>query len=57
MDEVKLKSDKHCIDCKTEYRKEIVAEIRECCSKCPRVYQLDHDPVHRKPKKKSRGRK
>lgn len=50
--DVKWKSDKHCIDCKREHRKEIISEVQESCKKCPKMFKTEKDRNYPKAKKK-----
>ncbi|MFT9498038.1 hypothetical protein [Anaerosolibacter sp.] len=43
MDEVKFKSDKHCIECKIQIRKEVIAEVKEACNGCKKINKVDKD--------------
>lgn len=52
MDEVKFKSDKHCIECRSQTRKDIIAEVREACGGCKKINNVEHEKNHKQAKKR-----
>ncbi|WP_165000456.1 hypothetical protein [Anaerophilus nitritogenes] len=47
MDDVKWKSDKHCIECRKKIRKEIIKEIQESCKDCKKMYRIENKESHK----------
>ncbi|MFT9493404.1 hypothetical protein [Anaerosolibacter sp.] len=43
MDEVKFKSDKHCVECRIQTRKDIISEIKEACNGCTKLNKLEQE--------------
>jgi hypothetical protein len=52
MDEMKFKSDKQCVECRNQIRKDIITEVKEIYSGCKKINKIGQDKKHKIPKER-----